>query len=86
MEKTLFMKQDEYMSLDQEMRNLICELTSPLSDIGDWKVAKYQEYVLSGEESPYSIIDLHSKRQAARDRINEIKQILENAVVEQEEN
>ena len=73
------------MDLDEEMRGLISALTSPLSDIGDWKVAKYQEYVLSGEESPYSILELHEKRQAARDRINEIKQLLANAVVEQEE-
>ena len=73
------------MELEQEMRNLISLLTSSYSDIGDWKVAKYQEYVLSGREAPYDIEELHTKRQAARDRINEIKQILDNMPAGQEE-
>lgn len=76
----------DYMDIQQEILSLTARLSSDTSDIGDWKIAKYQEYVLSGQETPYSIIELHDKRQVVRDRINELKQMLENASVEQEEN
>jgi len=62
--------------LQQELNDLIVQLQSPVSPIGDWKVAKYQEYILAGLEAPYDIDDLHAKRQAARDRINELQEEL----------
>ena len=58
---------------EQAVANLISLLESPHSEIGDWKVAKYQEYMLSGMEAPYDIKDLHNKRQAVRDRINQLR-------------
>lgn len=57
----------------QEICNLTQDLISPVSPIGDWKIAKIQEYTLSGLESPYDIADLHAKRQAVRDKINALQ-------------
>lgn len=45
------------------------ELSSPASDIGDWKVAKIYEARIKGESDPYDAADLIEKRQAVRDRI-----------------
>lgn len=63
---------------EQEIRNLTSQLTSTASDIGDWKIAKYNEYILAGEEAPYDIEELHSARQAVRDEINALQEELEN--------
>ena len=43
----------------------------------DWKVIKYQEYVDAGKPAPYDINELNRKRQAVRDRINEIQKELD---------
>ena len=58
---------------EQEILNLISHLTAPTSEIGDRKIIKYQEYVLVGKEPPYDIQEIHTKRQAVRDRINELR-------------
>lgn len=58
----------------QEICNLTAELQSTNSPIGDWKIAKYQEYVIAGLEPPYDINELHTKRQEIRDRINELRE------------
>ena len=63
---------------EQEIRNLTSQLTSTASDIGDWKIAKYNEYVLAGEEAPYDIDELHAARQAIRDEINAIQAELDS--------
>ena len=68
-------------SLAQERRNLISDLTSPVSEIGDWKLMKIQEFALLGKESPYNAEELHAKRQEARARINEIEKILAEAEI-----
>ncbi|MBR6045769.1 MAG: hypothetical protein IKP95_12785 [Ruminococcus sp.] len=60
-------------AIEQEIRNLECELTSTVSPIGDWKIAKYMEYQAIGEPAPYDINALHAQRQAVRDRINELQ-------------
>lgn len=39
----------------------------------DYKIIKCSEYQLLGEELPYNIAELHSERQALRDRINELE-------------
>ena len=65
---------DKYMQIQQEIYNLMSQLTSGASDIGDWKIAKHQEYILAGLEPPYDIAELHAKRQAVRDRINELRE------------
>ena len=72
------MTDEERMLKEQEILNLTADLSSAASPIGDWKVAKYQEYMLAGLEAPYDIDDLHTKRQAARDRINELQEELKN--------
>lgn len=52
-------------------------LLSNSSELGDWKVVKSYEYFLAGEEIPYDFTTLHAQRQAVRDRIEEIKAILD---------
>lgn len=61
--------QDERMQKRQEICLLRSELSSPASDIGDWKVAKIYEARIQGESDPYDAADLIEKRQAVRDRI-----------------
>jgi hypothetical protein len=69
---------------DEIMRR-ICELRCDLGDkmgvseIGDWKLSKYQEYVLAGVEPPFDIAEYHKKRQAARDEINALEKELEDS-------
>ena len=58
---------------EQEILNLTSKLSSAFSSVGDWKVAKCYEYILAGLEAPYDIADLHTKRQAIRDRINALQ-------------
>lgn len=64
---------EERESKEQEIRDLTQDLTSPVSPIGDWKVVKIQEYNLMQRSVPYDVDDLHAKRQAARDRINQLQ-------------
>lgn len=64
---------EKISELEQEIRNLEASLTSTTSDIGDWKIAKYMEYQSIGMKSPYDIFELHEKRQAVRDKINELQ-------------
>lgn len=61
--------QDVRMQKRQEICLLRSELSSPASDIGDWKVAKIYEARIKGESDPYDAADLIEKRQAVRDRI-----------------
>jgi len=61
------------MTLQTQIGILQSQLASPVSDIGDWKVAKCQEYQLAGLEIPYDIEELHAQRQAVRDQINELR-------------
>lgn len=62
---------------EQEIRNLTSSLTSTASPIGDWKVSKYMEYQAMGMEAPYDIYELHTQRQAVRDKINELRDEIE---------
>lgn len=39
----------------------------------DYKIIKCSEYNLAGQTLPYDIAELHAKRQALRDRINELE-------------
>lgn len=61
----------------QQICNLTQDLVSPVSDIGDWKIAKLQEYAFLGLEAPYDIKELHTKRQAVRDEINALQKELD---------
>lgn len=67
------MTEEQRARIEQEICNLTSELTSPVSPIGDWKIAKYEEYKLIGAEAPYDISELHTARQAVRDKINELR-------------
>ena len=75
--------QEQARALEQERINLIQELTSPYSPIGDWKIMKIQEAALTQRAAPYDITELSAQRQAARARINEIEGILADATVTQ---
>lgn len=70
------MDYEERRKLEQQIINLKSSLESRESDIGDWKIAKAQEYILAGVECPYDIADLHAKRQAVRDEINRLREEL----------
>ncbi len=70
------MTDKERAQLEQEKRNLEQDLSSVVSPIGDWKIAKYNEYILAGLEAPYDIKELNRQREAVRVRIREIDEIL----------
>lgn len=74
----------EYENKQSELNTLMSSLSSSASDIGDWKIAKYQECILAGMKPPYDINELHIKRQAVRDKINALHTELENVVVNAE--
>ena len=71
------MENDPKQAIRQRINDLKWKLIGMESEIGDWKVAKCQEYVLAGMECPYDIADLHAKRQAVRDEINALQSELE---------
>jgi hypothetical protein len=66
-------KQKAINEKQQEIANLTCDLTSPASPIGDWKVIKNQEALQVKLEPPYDPVELHAARQQVRDRINELQ-------------
>lgn len=68
---------NERQRMEQEIRDLESQLSCTTSDIGDWKIAKAMEYQLVGKDLPYDIKELNKKRQAVRDRINELQKALE---------
>lgn len=70
------MDYEERRKIEQQIINLKADLESRESDIGDWKIAKAQEYAIVGLEIPYDIADLHAKRQAVRDEINRLRELL----------
>ena len=54
----------------QSIINMTCDLSSPASKYGDWKIAKINEARLNGEPDPYNADELIAKRQEIRDSIN----------------
>ena len=70
------MEHDPKQAIEQKINDLKWRLTGMESDIGDWKIAKAQEYILAGIECPYDIAELHAKRQAVRDEINRLRELL----------
>lgn len=63
-------------ALRAEMAQLMSNLSANTSSIGDWKVIKIYEARMKGDEDPYDFDTLSARRQAARDRINEIQEEL----------
>lgn len=73
------MDEDKIRELEAEKADLISQLTSPYSSIGDWKLNKQEEAALLGLPAPYTDAQMQeygAKRAAARTRINEIEQEL----------
>lgn len=69
---------DARTKLEEELRDCYVALTSVKSDIGDWKIAKIQEYTLTNKDtSEYNITDISNRRDTVRNRINEIINQLE---------
>ena len=66
--------------LEQEVRNLQCDLTA-----SDYKVIKCYEAQLVGESLPYDKNVIHADRQAIRDRINELQEIIDGMPDDPEE-
>ena len=67
-------KQRELAEKQQEIINLTNDLTSPASEIGDYRVIKCYEAALSGQKTmPYDVKDLIAKRQEVRDKINALE-------------
>ena len=55
--------------------NKISSIKQQLSDT-DYKVIKNMEAQLVNEELPYDSVTLHNERQALRDKINELEELL----------
>ena len=60
-------------ALNAERAQLMSSLSANTSPIGDWKVMKIYEARMRGEEDPYNFEELAAQRQAARNRISDIK-------------
>ena len=72
------MEDKERENIKAEISKLISSLDAPTSDIGDYKIIKLYEARLKGEEDPYNYEELSLKRQAARDKINELQALLKS--------
>lgn len=59
--------------LNAERAQLMSNLSANTSPIGDWKVMKIYEARMRGEADPYDFEELVNQRQAARNRISDIK-------------
>lgn len=70
---------DEMAKKQQRIYDLMSELYSSVSSIGDWKVIKIYEARMQGKEDPYDFDELIAKRQAVRDEINALQKELEAA-------
>ena len=63
-------EQMEEQEKRQSIINMTCDLSSPASEYGDWKIAKIYEARLNGEPDPYNADELIAKRQEIRESIN----------------
>lgn len=66
-------------TIESEIRELVSKLDTPTSDVGDWKIVKIYEARLHNLPDSYDYEELARERQAIRDRINELQQLLEGA-------
>ena len=67
------MQKQEY---EAEIRCLMSSLSANTSSIGDWKIIKIYEARLQGLDDPYDFDELVTQRQKARDRINELQELI----------
>lgn len=71
-------KQNIISEKQQEIINLTQDLTSPVSEIGDYKIIKCYEASLSGQKAmPYDLPSLLESRQQVRDKINALQAEIE---------
>ena len=63
----------------------IAELKSQLAST-DYKIIKCSEAQLVGDELPYNVAELHTERQALRDRINQLEASIAEEVSTEEVN
>lgn len=70
---------EEVQEKQQEIINLMSQLSSTQSDIGDWKITKTYEARMREEPDPYDTKALMDARQEVRDRINELQQEIDAA-------
>lgn len=66
-------KQKARAEKEARIISLTAALTSPTSEIGDYKAIKCLTAKALGENMPYDLAELEKKRQAARDEINAIQ-------------
>ena len=57
----------------QEITVLRSQLSSSVSEIGDWKITKIYEARMNNEADPYDFAALTKARQAVRDKINALE-------------
>ncbi len=76
-------KDTKIQELRQEVINLEASLSANTSEIGDYKIIKCYEATLTGSDAPYDIKELTAKRQAVRDKINEIEAEIEKLKAEE---
>ena len=67
-------KQQQIQQKQQDICNLIADLSSAYSEIGDWKIAKTYESRMNNEADPCDFAALTKARQEARDKINTLQQ------------
>lgn len=63
-------------SVQEKIDKLKNSLTSSDSNIGDYRITKCYEASLIGLDMPYNIEELHHKRQAVRDEINQLEELI----------
>ena len=67
------MDNDEKQAKQMQINALRSQLSSDVSDIGDWKITKIYEARMSNEADPYDFKALATARQAVRDKINSLQ-------------
>lgn len=72
------MTEERRQTTEAKIRDLMSQLASSASPIGDWKIVKCYEARLRGEADPYDVDELMAARQAKRDEINTLQAQLRN--------
>lgn len=75
-DEKLLEEQEALRRKQQKIIDLRSELSSPVSDIGDWKMAKIYEARLKGEPDPYNAEELSEAREKVRAEITALEKEL----------
>ena len=68
----------EIASKEAEIRALRSALAENTSEIGDWKIIKIYEARLQNKTDPYNLEEILTERETTRERINQIREDIEN--------